>query len=376
MKRQKKIKVEQKKDIVQKESFIIHNKYDNKYRVLKLKNYLFVLLIFILVVVMFGKPENKAQTSENEELNKNRHQLTELMHIQKPKILFIGNSVIRDGFSTSDFTDISGINVIRHNTGGTGTAEWYLYLKNVFFYVKNNPVDLIVITFRDKRLTNPKAGTSGEYNFVNHMVSTSNEPLFDRLVLHNNMDNASWFFYKNLAILQQRHIIKNDFETIYKNQISKLLINYKENSADSIINQYFQTDNLNLELLTKIELSEKEEKNKFKNLIDESFLPFIIKMIREKNKQVIFVRYKRRRDLVPESEPEDVKTYNSDLRTYLQSNNIQLIDFTNDVRIKEEHFKNGDHLNEKGRLLFTKLMYEKLIVNCSSFTNQSIRLKK
>ncbi len=79
--------------------------------------------------------------------------------------------------------------------------------------------------------------------------------------------------------------------------------------------------------------------------------------------------------MIPNSESEELIDYIENLKEYLLSNNIPLIDFTNDLRIKEEHFKNGDHLNENGRIVFTKMIYEQLLLNSSSLTNQAIKLK-
>jgi len=341
---------------------------DEEQGMIGIEYYAVVLSIFVMLLLLFGKPEkNKAQISDKKSLYKLRNKLERKIEKENPKILFLGNSIIRDGFSDSLFKTLSNVNFIRVSPGGSGTAFWYLYLKNVFFYFENNPVDLIVITFRDRRLTSPKAGTAGGAVYDIYKVSTDNEPLYERLVLHNNMDMVSYWFYNNFAILQKRSLIRKRLEERNKYLIGKILSFPENKNIDSLIKEYFKIDNLNIKMMTKIELSGKENKNNFNYMINKSFLPYIIDLAKKKNKQLIFVRYKRRRDLIPNSEPENIKIYMQDLKKYLTNNNLKLIDMTNDPRIKEEHFKNGDHLNEKGRLVFTRILYEELKKNCTNF---------
>ncbi|MCD4792912.1 MAG: hypothetical protein K8R54_06755 [Bacteroidales bacterium] len=355
------------------------NKDNNKKNmpgIIRLKKYIAVLVIFVLVTLMFGIPEKNNAQIINDALINSKKSLSELIKKEEPKIIFLGNSIIRDGLSDSVFTSLANLNVIKHNPGGSGTAEWYLYLKNVFFSIDNTSVDLIVITFRDRQITDPKVGTTGGAKFTIDRFSTVNEPLYERLVLNNNMDIISYMFYKNLEILQRRHIIKKDFETNYKNLINYFLYNFNDNVSDSIIDMYFSTENMNINELTKIELIEKQEKNNFEYLLNKSFLPHIIKLIKQNNKEVIFVRYKKRRDLQADAQPIEIKEYMQTLKMYLQDNNVKLIDITYDTRIKEEHYRNGDHFNKKGEKLFTEILFEQLKKNCSSFTNKSVKLSK
>lgn len=44
---------------------------------------------------------------------------------------------------------------------------------------------------------------------------------------------------------------------------------------------------------------------------------------------------------------------------YLEKNDVTMLDFTHDSRLKLEHYADGDHLDNKtGTILFTKLFAE------------------
>ena len=88
----------------------------------------------------------------------------------------------------------------------------------------------------------------------------------------------------------------------------------------------------------------------------------MLKMAKQNDIQLIFVRTKRRRDIEPNSQPKALQKYIKNLEDYLAKNRIVFIDFTNDKRIKIEHYGSGDHLSRSGgKQLFTKILAEKML---------------
>ena len=87
----------------------------------------------------------------------------------------------------------------------------------------------------------------------------------------------------------------------------------------------------------------------------------MIRLAKTKDIDLIFIRVKRRRDLVPESQSEELRVYMKKLEEYFQQNDIEYIDFTDESRIKEEHYAGGDHMKApEGSRLFTGLLVEAL----------------
>jgi hypothetical protein len=135
---------------------------------------------------------------------------------------------------------------------------------------------------------------------------------------------------------------------------------------DQAIERLFDEKNLNSDLLTIRQLAaESTGGNKLYNFqqeLDRSFLPYMIDMAQENNIQLVFVRMKRRRDVKPGGQPKALQKYIKNLEDYLAENEVDFIDFTDDKRIKIEHFGSGDHLSRNGgRRLFTKILAEKTL---------------
>ncbi|MCP4709017.1 MAG: hypothetical protein GY869_10355 [Planctomycetes bacterium] len=87
----------------------------------------------------------------------------------------------------------------------------------------------------------------------------------------------------------------------------------------------------------------------------------MIELAQQNNINLVFVRMKRRRDAQNEPTPQALTQYINHLQTYLQNQNVPLIDFTNNPQITLDQFAAGDHLNNHtGTPLFTQLLAENL----------------
>ena len=99
----------------------------------------------------------------------------------------------------------------------------------------------------------------------------------------------------------------------------------------------------------------------FSDQVTDSFLPDIIELADKNDTQLVFVRVKRRRDLLPNRESASLKEYMLELKAYLAEKKVLLFDFTDNQQLLEKHYAKGDHLNKKlGAPLFTKLLAEQL----------------
>ena len=96
-------------------------------------------------------------------------------------------------------------------------------------------------------------------------------------------------------------------------------------------------------------------------MLPKSFLPTIIQMTRDNNVQLLLVRVKKRREVEGLPTPAGLDDYTHDLKQWCDSEQVPLIDFSDEPQLKLEHYADGDHLNrEDGRTLFTQLLAERL----------------
>jgi lysophospholipase L1-like esterase len=98
----------------------------------------------------------------------------------------------------------------------------------------------------------------------------------------------------------------------------------------------------------------------FELQLPRSFLPEIVRLCKENGIQLILVRMKTLNFPVVETEPRALSEYISDLRAYLDQNDVVLLDFSHDVRLTSAHFLDAVHMNAEGRAVFTPMLADAL----------------
>ncbi len=94
----------------------------------------------------------------------------------------------------------------------------------------------------------------------------------------------------------------------------------------------------------------------FERQLNRSFLPEMIRLAKERGIRLIMVRQKTLRVSASLSEPPALPLYNHDLQPYLAQNDIPLVDFSSDVRLKASYFKDS----VTGQAAFTQMAVEAL----------------
>lgn len=282
----------------------------------------------------------------------------------KPQIILLGNSILRQAIEPRLFADLTGTHTVSFARDGSASAYWYLTLKNIIAKSPHKP-SIVAIFFRDEFLTRPDFRVKGEYKLLVHEMANDEEPLLDRLAYPESMGYPSYLLNKYSPLYQKRNLAKESVDSFIKHKIAASILGREPDKIDEAITNVFARENLNRDLMTRIqtaaELNTKPDDFDFDKVIDKSFLPHMINIAKEDNIKLVFVRVKRRRDLKQDSEPGKLKSYIADLKSYLEKNNLTLLDFTHDGRLKLEHFADGDHLDrETGRILFTELLAQQM----------------
>jgi hypothetical protein len=270
-----------------------------------------------------------------------------------------------EGVDEKEFSRFTAAQTIKVWSGGGASAWWYLALKNVILKANYKP-QIVMLFFRDHFLTDPTYRVTGKYKQIIDAVAEQNEPVLDRLAYLRQMNAAAYFLFRYCPLYRQRDNIKNQLETTVKDKVVSSMAGLEQGMADQAIKRLFDEKNLDKELLTIRQLAaESAGSNKLYNFpqeLDKSFLPHMIKMAKQNNIQLVFVRMKKRRDIEPNSQPKALQKYIKNLEDYLAQNRVVFIDFTDDKRIKIEHYGSGDHLSRSGgRQLFTKILTEKML---------------
>jgi len=278
-----------------------------------------------------------------------------------PEVVFIGNSMLYTRIDAEYYSQLSGKRSFLLKVPGLTSAGWYLLFKN-FVTEMNNKPDVVYIFFRDTLLTDPSFRTTGKYLFRLQRISHRDDVVFRNIVFKNKtgMERFEFYIGKIYPFLS------------YKIQIDRSIKNANDVIANSLIAGEFSKDEINqlFDLNNfrsvqsdgeNINSSDDTKFNNFRDRLPGSFLPLIVDMAKKKNIKVVFVRVQKRPvgGIPPYQSPELIE-YISELKSYIESNNLIFYDFTGDSRITLEMYGSGDHINEKSMKKYTKLFHDSL----------------
>lgn len=325
---------------------------------------LIVAAVFIAANLIFW-PKKAALVDHSEKSNQiQKERYLKALNNYQPEIVLIGNSMLTEGIDQRMFTSYSSKKTMNISLGGSATAWWYLMVKNVIAESKVKP-KVVVIFFRDMFLTRPDYRVDGKYRLYINSLANDQEPLLDRLAYLNGMDPSTYMLSKYCPLFRKKESFRNNIDSFIKNTCVGNLLKSDTANINNAMASVFDRKNMNQDLITaqqRTAESTSKDKTDFQTSLNKSFLPHIIDIAEKNDIHLVFSRIKRRRDVDPDAQPQYLKDYTKNLRTYLDSHNIELIDFTDDKRIKLHHFADGDHLDrKKGRPIFTKMTAEALM---------------
>lgn len=279
---------------------------------------------------------------------------------EKPKFILLGNSTLRQGIIGKEFNELTKVPTQRVFFGGSSAPWWYLTIKNVITKAKHKPQKLAIF-FWGNSLTDTKNGAKGKYQAVLDMTSLPDEPLIDRLTFLDQMSDEAFFMSKKWSIYQKRNEMKASFDSYVKMKVGNWF-GIEENYVDTAIIKTFADNNMNKELFDKKMIEELNYNNSklFKNQVENSYLPEIIRLVKESGIELMFVRVKKRSSTSFEEETEEMQKYILDLKKYAEKNAVHYLSFAYDNRLEEDCFSDASHLNAKGQDIFTKIFAEKV----------------
>ena len=278
-----------------------------------------------------------------------------------PEEVFIGNSMLYTRIDVQYYSQLSGKRSFLLKVPGLTSAGWYLLFKNYVIEMDNKP-DVVYIFFRDTLLTNPAYRTTGKYLFRLQRISNGEEKVLNNIVFKNKtvMEKIQYYIGKIYPFLS------------YKIQLDRSIKNINDVIANSLIAGEFDKDEINqlfdLNNFRSVQSdgenvasSDDTKVNNFRDRLPGSFLPLIVDMAKKKNINVVFVRVQKRPvgGNPPYQSPE-LKNYISELKSYIENNNLIFHDFTGDSRITLQMYGSGDHINERSMKQYTKLFYDTL----------------
>jgi len=285
------------------------------------------------------------------------------IRVYRPSVVLLGNSMLGHGVDERLFSQLSGTRTMSVWSLGGQSAWWYLVLKNVITEAPVKP-KVVAVFFRDTDLTEPSYRVADKFRFNIDDMAGAHEPLLDRLAYLNNLNIPQYTLFKYCPAYRSREDTKRKLEMFVKDVFVSDLLGLKTGQVDETIERVFADEKMNQELLTQYQLSTEAKKEKaifnFSQQLEKSFLPYIIRQAKDNSIKLIFVRFKKRRDIHPGQEPAELVQYIKELNEYLAGRGVTLLDFTHDPRINIEFYAEGDHLSLSGSRLFTEILVQSM----------------
>jgi hypothetical protein len=286
------------------------------------------------------------------------------MKQQNPEIVLIGDSTLYYGVNGDQLSSELGINSYVLALPGSATAAWYLVMKNIIPVSSSHP-RYVMILFRDTMLTTPYFRTTGRYFELLDDYAKKNEPLLSEIIYKNQMNPFEKFSEQYLPLYSARWEIREDLDNSLRHKIPEFFNCSKTCSKEaikSVLGREVDTIAYNQMVNDSAAALYKPEAMNFEQQINRSFLPAMIEMANENNITLIFVRTRTLAFPTAESEPTMLRNYIKSLDLYLSENqDVYFLDFSQDVRLKNDLFLDNLHLNENGKKEFTRILAEEFL---------------
>jgi len=298
----------------------------------------------------------------------NRHAQPEvptaqLLREASPHTVIIGNSLVKEGVDAKIVSRVTEEKTETLWAVGSGSAWWYLALKNAVL-PSTNAVRLVVVVFRNDALTDPFIGVHGNFKKALDEMATSHEPQLDRLAYLNQMNTAELALTRFFPPYRLANDSRVFLEKVTHTLASSLIPEYGKYDVDFSVENVFADGNMVSEMVTlkQLEAGKSEGAIDFGKSIDDSFLPLMIALAQNASIKILFARYKNRSIAEGHVDSEMMMRYQVALRDYIESEGMLYHDFTENPQIGLHHYAFGNHFNHAGNVLFSRLLGERICV--------------
>jgi hypothetical protein len=284
------------------------------------------------------------------------------LNAEKPEMVMIGDSTLRDSVIFDQLGETLGIGIGEMAVPGSSSALWYLFLKNNIITAEHKPAYLVLFT-RETLLTTPEYRVNGSIFITIDEYAASDEPLLLERSYMQQMSPLEQLASRYLPLFGEREQVRGSIDYRINNSLPKLF-NCGETCVNQILHDIFAGAVDTDAILAQQNLTENYlwgiDKLLFSRQLDRSYLPEFERMTRENDIQLILVEMKTFRS--PPSTTISLlrRAYLNDLRAYCANNDIVYISFTEDPRLSEELYSDGFHLVDEAMPMFTDMLAEEL----------------
>ena len=277
-----------------------------------------------------------------------------------PGAVVIGDSMAGTRIDERVLSQLSGVPVAPLLQAGSGSAFWYLALKNWVVASGIKP-RVVFIFFRDTNLTDVMFRLDDQYRWSLDMVAGDREPELNDVV-QSALDGPFHAVHQAAERAYRVDAARRALEPAVARGPASWVARTADGQARLLesANQRFGLDHLRVMEAADMAADAGTD---FAAAVNSSVLPLMLREAQRGGFKLCLVRVQRRPvgGRPPAQSPALVQ-YVRDLRAYVQARGAILHDDTGDPAITLDMYEDGDHIARHARAAYTRLFYERLRV--------------
>jgi hypothetical protein len=277
-----------------------------------------------------------------------------------PGVVVIGDSMAGTRIDERLLFRLSGVPVAALLQAGSGSAFWYLALKNWVVASGIKP-RVVFIFFRDTNLTDVMFRLDEQYRWSLDMVAGETEEELNDVV-QLALDGPFYAVHLAAERLYRVDAARRAVEPIVARAPAWWVAPTPESRSSLLdaANQRFGLDHLRVMEAADMAADAGTD---FASAVSRSVLPLMLREARRGGFKLCLVRVQRRPiGGRPPAQSAALRQYVRDLRAYVQANGGILHDDTGDPAITLDMYEDGDHIARQARAAYTRLFYQRLRV--------------
>ena len=276
-----------------------------------------------------------------------------------PSLVVIGDSMADSRIDPALLTQITGHLTAPLFYAGSGSAWWYLALKNWVVESGIRP-RCVIVFFRDTNLTNVLFRIDAVWA-LDTAARDREEELNEAVARRRGSP-----FYRvrdGVERLYQAGQAREWIEPSVANWPARVLIPYRRQRAAFLesLNERFGLSHQRPMDTADMHVTEDSEAD-FDEFVDKSSLPLMLRDARQAGLTLVLVRVQRRpTGGVPPHQSPALRRYVAKLATYVASQGGVLMDDTGHPAQTLDMYEDGDHLSRDGRRRYTEMFASRLL---------------
>jgi hypothetical protein len=277
-----------------------------------------------------------------------------------PGYVIIGDSMAGSRIDPRLLSRLTGQSIAPLLQPGTGSAWWYLALRNWVIASHIHP-RYTFIFFRDTNLTNAVFRLDDQFRWALDKVAHPREDEVN-LVLASRQGGALFQVHSALDRAYATAETRQWLEPAVNEWPARLLMAYRR-PRQAFMEQLNERLGLtHLRSMDAADMQAAEDRDAdFDAFLDRSFLPLMVRDAQQAGLPLCFVRVQRRPvNGRPPTQSPALQRYVRRLRSYLEANGVLFQDDTGDTQETLDLYGDGDHLTREGRQRYTANFYNRM----------------